>query len=316
MVAASREVTALVCAYTLDRWDDLQRSIASLVAQEPPLSEIIVVIDHNPELLDRATEILAGCRILPSVGEPGLSGARNTGLAAATSEIVAFLDDDAVALPGWHAGLAGVFADEAVLAAGGPALPRWVAPPPEWFPPTFLWVVGCTYEGHPSGAGPVRNVLGCSMAFRRAPLESIGGFRNELGRKAGLPFGAEETETCIRLSQRWPASVIVNVPEAVVHHTVPPSRVTWTYFRRRCFAEGMSKAVLARFVGRSLALETERHYTRSVLPRAALAALREAVRRRRPGLVLRAGAIGVGLLVTAAGYGWGTLGRRLSVASR
>jgi len=64
------------------------------------------------------------------------------------------------------------------------------------------------------------------MAFRRAPLSSIGGFRHELGRLGTLPFGVEETEACIRLAAAMPGTSIVHVPGAVVHHTVPADRVT------------------------------------------------------------------------------------------
>ena len=96
---------------------------------------------------------------------------------------------------------------------------------------------------------------------------------------------------------------------------MPADRTTWRYFRRRCFAEGISKAILTRLVGRPDALATERRYARSVLPRALMGALRDAIRGRRPGLVARAGAIVAGLVITAAGYAWGLASSRSSVSS-
>ena len=48
-------VSAVVCAYTLDRWPDLVAAIDSARAQEPPPAEVVLVVDHNPELLARAT---------------------------------------------------------------------------------------------------------------------------------------------------------------------------------------------------------------------------------------------------------------------
>ena len=312
----SSGTSVVVCAYTIDRWEGLSAAVRSLLEQQPPIGEIIVVIDHNDELAERAARHLPGCRVIESSHEPGLSGARNTGLAVSNGALVAFLDDDAIALPGWHAALVAAFSDRSVIGAGGTALPLWQVPPPEWLPPAFLWVVGCTYEGHPETAVAVRNVLGCNMAFRRSSLIDIGGFRSELGRKGALPFGAEETEICIRLVRHAPGTVILYVPDAVVRHSVPRSRTSWGYFRRRCFAEGLSKAVLSGLVGSGAALRTERRYVRSVLPRAIARAVSDAVRLRKADQILRAAAILGGLTFTAAGYAWGTMLGTTSVGSR
>lgn len=307
--------SVIICAYTLDRWAGLTGAVRSVEAQHAQAAEVIVVIDHNPELFARAQDELSGCRVIENSESRGLSGARNSGMAAAQAEIVAFMDDDAEADAEWLGALAGAFAEPAVIGAGGTITPRWEAGRPAWFPPAFDWVIGCTYEGYPSESIPVRNVLGCNMAFRREPLSSIGGFRGELGRLGALPFGVEETEVCIRLTAAQPGTSIVHVPAALVHHTVPANRATWRYFRRRCFAEGLSKAILTRLVGDRRALETERRYARSVLPRAVIRSLVEAVRHGRPGLLVRAGAIVAGLAITAAGYAWGRASSRTSVSS-
>ena len=306
--------SVIICAYTLDRWEGLSRAVRSVEAQHAPPAEIILVIDHNPDLLALARDKLPGCRVVENSEGRGLSGARNSGMAAAQAEIVAFMDDDAEADAEWLGALAGAFSEASVIGAGGTITPRWEAGRPTWFPPAFDWVIGCTYEGYPSESTPVRNVLGCNMAFRRSALSSIGGFKRELGRLGNLPFGVEETELCIRLTAAQPGTSIVHVPAALVHHTVSADRATWRYFRRRCFAEGLSKAILTRLVGDRQALATERRYVRSVLPRAVVRALRDAVRRRRPGLVARAAAIVAGLVITGAGYGWGIASSRTSVS--
>src|SRR5205823_8811384 len=104
----------------------------------------------------------------------GRSEARNVGVAAAASDVVAFVDDDARVDRCWLSSLAAVFtADEDVLGAGGPVLPRWGADR-RWMPDELLWVVGCTYSGHREDAGPIRNPIGCNMAFRRDALVGIG----------------------------------------------------------------------------------------------------------------------------------------------
>ncbi|MDX6197452.1 MAG: hypothetical protein QOJ79_603, partial [Actinomycetota bacterium] len=76
---------------------------------------------------------------------------------------------------------------------------------------------------------------------------------------------------------------------------------TWRYFRRRCYAEGISKAVVAGLTGSDAALASERTYVRRTLPAGVARGLAAAVRGDVSGLV-RAAAIVAGLVVTSAGY--------------
>jgi GT2 family glycosyltransferase len=192
--------------------------------------------------------------------------------------------------------------DPRVLAVGGSAVPEWEGPRPRWLPSEFDWVVGCSFTGQPSAATPVRNLIGCNMSFRRGALEDAGRFDPALGRVGRVPAGCEETELCIRLRQRRPDGVVLYEPAAGVRHRVASDRGTWSYFRRRCFSEGRSKAVVARLVGAGAALSAERAYTRRVLPRGIWRGLADAPARRDLGGLLRSGAIVVGLLTTASGY--------------
>jgi Glycosyl transferase family 2 len=61
---------------------------------------------------------LAGVTVLDSDCPPGLPGARNTGLLAASGEITAFLDDDAEVRPGWLAPLVELNRSPGVVAPG------------------------------------------------------------------------------------------------------------------------------------------------------------------------------------------------------
>lgn len=301
-------VTVLVCAYTLDRWADLVAALDSARRQDPEPVEVLLVVDHNPDLLARAAD-LPGVRVIPNQHTRGLSGARNTGVAAAVGDIVAFLDDDASARPDWLHLLLPHFADPAVEAAGGAAHPRWPGPRPAFYPAPpdasyggeLDWVVGCTYHGQPEVVSDVRNLMGCNMAFRRATLLEIGGFREDLGRIGTIPLGCEETELCIRVTQRRPGARIVFDPRSVVHHRVTDERTSWRYLLTRCFAEGMSKSVVARVVGRSVGLQSERSYVARVLPAAVLRELRDVGRGRMDGMK-GAGALTLAPVVAGAGY--------------
>jgi hypothetical protein len=152
----------------------------------------------------------------------------------------------------------------------------------------------------------VRNLIGCNMSFRAEVFDEIGGFVHGVGRIGSRPLGCEETEICIRARQRWPERTIVFEPSAVVHHRVPAARGTVGYFRSRCYAEGLSKAMVARLVGGGDALSTERGYALRVLGGGVLRELRSVVRHPHAAAVERALAIVFGLAVTTAGFVMGS----------
>jgi GT2 family glycosyltransferase len=261
-------ISVIVCGYTEERWDDLARAVASLHEQTEPAHEIILVVDHCPGLQRRAQAELADVTVVPNRLAKGLAGGRNTGLAEARGDVVAFLDDDAAADPDWVARLADRYLDDRVVGVGGLVKPVWEAGRPRWFPPELDWVVGCSYEGIPAGRGPVRNFIGANMSFRREVIEDLHGFMTGLGRVGNAPLGCEETEFCLRVSQRYPDGVLLYEPAASVSHRVRKQRSGWGYLSSRCFAEGLSKAKVARLVGTRRALASERSYLLATVPRA------------------------------------------------
>lgn len=329
---SSRTTCVVICAYTFDRWDDLTAAVRSALDQDLRPDEVLVVIDHNDALLQRTAQEFSAdrrVRVRPNVGRQGLSGARNTAVQETDADIVVFLDDDATAQPGWLEALVAPYVDDRVVSVGGAAVPRF---PADRGRPVTLpcapaegsrtargeldWVVGCTYAGQPLSLAEVRNVMGCNMSFRRSVFDQVGGFSEDLGRVGTTPLGCEETELCIRAGLAQPTARILFEPKALVSHRVTEQRLTWGYLRHRSYAEGLSKAAVARMTRRDSALSTERSYVVSVLPRAVLRELGSAFKRKRtnrPG-VLGAIAMVVALSATVAGYGWGTVA--LAVRSR
>jgi GT2 family glycosyltransferase len=304
----------IICAYDQRRWDDLVRAIDSVRAQADAATELILVIDHNPELFARARAELDVTVIENEFGR-GASGGRNTGADAASSDILVFLDDDAAAEDSsWLTTLLGWYAEPAVVAVGGSAVPVWEGGArPDWFPPSFLWTVGCSYEGQLSVPGDVRNLWACNMSVRRSTFHDVGAFRTEIGGVRGtVTLGCEETELCIRLGR---VGRVVYDPTARVRHSVPRGRQTWRYFRKRCWTEGVSKSqVVAAVAGQSTpkTLSVESSYVTRVVPLAWLKSARDAGR-RVPGSWGSMGAIPAGLAITGTGFVVGSLKGRLPI---
>jgi GT2 family glycosyltransferase len=295
---SASDLSIVICTYSFDRWSDLQEGIASLQVQTVTPGEIIVVVDHNPELLSHIEARLPGIVVVANTNQRGLSGGRNTGVEASHGKFIAFLDDDAAATPTWLEQSLGAFRDPHVLGVGGSVAARWHCARPGWFPEEFNWVVGCSYRGLPTEPAQVRNLFGGTMCVRREVFARTGGFRDDLGRVNRRPVGGEDTEWCIRALEQFSGHYFIFDPAIVVHHNVPANRATLGYFVSRCYHEGWSKAILTRHTNSQLGLASERRYALQTLPAGVLHGLLDVGH----GGVPRAAAIMTGLMSTGFGY--------------
>jgi glucosyl-dolichyl phosphate glucuronosyltransferase len=293
--------SVVIAAYDTARFPELADAVNSLRDQTVAPREIIVAVDRNPELVQLARTELPSVTVIPNRQHPGAGGARNSGAALATGEVLAFLDDDAVPAPDWIERIGDCLERDDVMGVGGFIEPWWLDKQPSWFPEEFGWVVGCSYTGLPTERARVRNVIAANMAIRREIFESIDGFRQNFGKQGGHSE-PEETDLCIRASHRWSDRMWIYDPSIRVRHRVPPSRGRFGYFVRRCFNEGTGKAALASLVGETDALSEETAYARKVLPKGIATDLARFLAGRDPFGLLRAVAIVVGLVVTATAY--------------
>lgn len=260
-------ICAVICCYTTDRWSVATRGIDAVARQLAPTDRLLIVVDHNAVLRRRFLDHVDEQRpvgvatdqivVVDNAGETGLSGARNTGLANATEDVLVFLDDDAIVRPGGLDEVRIAFTDAATVAIGGGVHPAWDGRAPRWFPREFGWVIGCDYRGIAADGGEIRNPIGAAMAVRRAALETIGGFATELGRVGTIPAGCEETLMGIELRRAYPDGRILRRVAFAVDHHVPAQRADLRYFLSRCRHEGQSKALLSRIAGPSQALSAE-----------------------------------------------------------
>jgi GT2 family glycosyltransferase len=295
------KTTVIICAYTMDRWNELNSAVQSCLDQTVTPDEILLVVDHNPELLERATREIAGARVLANRSTKGLSGARNSGVASSSGDVIAFLDDDAYAEADWIERLTAPLSDPQVAGVGGWIVPHWETVKPNWLPDSFYWVVGCSYQGLPPSGATIRNPIGASMAMRRTVFTTVGGFTSGIGRIGLVPLGCEETELCIRYTAQAPGERFILARDAVVHHRVPGSRLTWHYFWTRCWAEGLSKAAVASLVGTDSGLAAERTHVVFALPRELWESIRS-IRNEHRDAVVRSTLITLGAAVAVAGF--------------
>lgn len=245
---------------THNRAVPLLAALDSVVRQTlPPEIWECLVVDNNStdDTPERFAEFAAAhpsqnLRMVHETGA-GVSYARNRGLAEAVGPIVAFIDDDERINETFLSAYLAFFEShpEAVV-AGGRIIAEYPGGRPSWM---SKWVempianpmdFGDTVRPFPAGRLPG----GGNMAFRRSGLEPFGGFDPSLGRVNGRLIGGEENDLFERL--RWGGVTIWYVPDAVMWHIIPPSKLTTAYFRRLSYNVGVSQRLRARIHHRVL----------------------------------------------------------------
>jgi glycosyltransferase involved in cell wall biosynthesis len=238
-------VSVIICCYTEERLQDIREAIASVQAQTRTPDEIIVAVDNNKFLYERLAAEYRGQQVKLVLNDAvrGLSATRNAGITAAGGELVAFLDDDAVAEGDWLENLLAPFDDPLIVAAGGQANLRWVKSRPAWFPEDLDWVVGGSFIGLPlDQRAVVQNPHGHNMCFRKEVFATVGMFDCSVGRVGKGAQAGEEAELCLRIKRHLPDRKIIYEPSSLIRHKVPGSRGCWKYLVHRSYQEGICKA--------------------------------------------------------------------------
>jgi GT2 family glycosyltransferase len=297
-------ISVIICAYTEDRWGLMLQSVASVQQQTLQPRDIIVCIDHNETLFQRCATYWADfaasappIRVVQNKYDGHLGSARNTAAEIATGEILAFLDDDAVADKDWLAILTDPYHDEGIGAVGGRPIPVFEAGRPPWFPVQFDWVFGCAYDGLPTSRGPLAHLIGANMSVRRTLLERAGGFHCD---------NHDDMDMCHRVARIMSNEAVIYEPAATVRHFVSASRLTWAYFWRRCFFVNKGKVAAFAQMGDAATLGAE---TRFVWYALTTGVLREISRAAKGDIhaLARAAAIIAGVGLAAGGHVAGRL---------
>ena len=266
-------VSVVVCEHTLDRYGDCREAADSVLAQTHDDVELVLVSDGNDEVCARfeadygdREDVVVHC----NEENVGLLESRNNGAKAASGDVVAFLDDDAVADGEWVAELVAVYEDHDVPAAGGRMTPAWVAGRPTFLPEEFYWLVGVTHRGYgpdgdPDGAGEVRNTFGSNISFRREVFLELGGFESEIGGRQGdATLQGGETELCARMEREYGHGVYYT-PDAEVAHKVFDYRTEPAWLLDRAFWQGYSKRGMEVLVPETGSTEAESDFLGALL---------------------------------------------------
>jgi len=253
-------VSVVVCEHTTERYEDCREAAESVLDQSHDDVELVLVSDGNEAVCERFHEdfgdredVVVHC----NDRNVGLLESRNNGAEAATGDVVAFLDDDAVADEEWVAELVAVYEREDVPAAGGTMVPAWVAGRPGFLPEEFYWLVGVTHRGFADGPGEVRNTFGSNISFRREVFLDLGGFETDIGgRQGSANLQGGETELCARLKAEYGYGVYYT-PDAEVAHKVFEYRTEPRWLLDRAFWQGYSKRGMEVLVPESTGAESD-----------------------------------------------------------
>jgi glycosyltransferase involved in cell wall biosynthesis len=217
-------ISVVVCSYNGAR--TIRETLKGLQELEYPNYEVIVVSDG---CIDATEEITRQYDVrLICTANRGLSSARNTGMEAATGDIVAYIDDDAYPDPHWLHYLAWTFTNSDYAGVGGPN----IAPPGDGA------IADCVAN---APGGPVHvlvsdteaeHIPGCNMSFWKANLQAVDGFDTQF-RIAG-----DDVDLCWRLQKRgWTLGFH---PAAMAwHHRRGSVKAYWRQQLNYGKAEGM-----------------------------------------------------------------------------
>jgi len=248
-------ISAIICTHNRDHY--LGAAIDSLLSQNFVNDFEVVVVDNgSKDNTKQVVEQRLENHIFKYIYEPvlGLSVARNTGAKAASGEILAYLDDDAVASKSWLQILYDAYQSNPKLAiAGGKVTLLWPEQtlPPRWLSPGLAGNLGAYDLGDRvvSIENPGLTPRGLNYSIRRSFLDEIGGFDTNLGRVGKNLLSNEELQmTELALEKGWE---VVYLPDALVAHNVSPERLKRSWFFSRGWWQGISECYREQLAGKA-----------------------------------------------------------------
>jgi glycosyltransferase involved in cell wall biosynthesis len=240
------QVSVVVCTYAMERYDSFSEAVESVLAQTHDPLEVVLVVDGNDAVFERVQEDFCDDEAVVCHNNDenrGISYSRTKGAELASGEVVAMIDDDAVAREDWIENLVAVYEETDAVAVGGDVRPDWQTTRPEFFPAEFYWLVGCVEPGFAEDREEIRNGYGSNISFRRDVFLEAGGYDTHTGRRGDKHIQAHEAPVCIRIRELTGEGVIYT-DDAVVEHKLFDYRGEFEWLVFRSFWQGYSKRVM------------------------------------------------------------------------
>ncbi len=234
---------------TYNRCKQLQTALDSLLRAHIPadLDVTIVVVDNNstddtravvqayePQFQNRLRYIFEG--------RQGKSFALNAGIAGTHGNLVGMIDDDERVDERWFDIVQEWFSKSDVDFIGGPCKPNWEIQPPEWVPYNYPGVIGIideVQEVRTFGQDYHGMLMGGNAVIRRSIFEKVGLYSPRLGRTHKQLLSCEDEDMYERLLAAGARGKYV--PELIIYHYIPASRLMKSYYRKWFFWRGVSK---------------------------------------------------------------------------
>ena len=247
---------------THNRSERLIAALESVIRQDLPAADwecVVVSNNSTDDTVARFGDFAArypglNLRLVTEDG-PGVSYARNRGIAETSAPLLVFIDDDERINPGFLRAYADFFdAHPDAVVAGGRIIAEYVTGRPAWLskytemPIANPMDFGDAVRPFPAGRVPG----GGNMAFRRSAALRYGGFDPSLGRVGRMLIGGEENDFFERLMRG--GETCWYVPGAVMWHIIPPRKISREYFESLCYQVGRTQRLRAGMRGQTVRL--------------------------------------------------------------
>ncbi|MHA1298620.1 MAG: glycosyltransferase family 2 protein [Candidatus Helarchaeota archaeon] len=218
--------------------DNLEKCIESIQRQTRRADEILVVATSTNNEKIRNIEDQFRVNVIVE-RRKGLSYSRNSGILESKGDIIAFIDDDAIADKKWLYYLAKSHKIKGTGIIGGRIKPIWPKTPPSIIKNSMLareWLSLFDLGPFPLY---VDRVIGCNFSLKREVFNQIGEFDTSIGKYSKLMYGGEETEFCERARNKFK---VLYFPKAIVFHKISLEKLKLIWFFRRSYSSGFLKA--------------------------------------------------------------------------
>lgn len=245
-------LSVIICTYNRDKY--IYNVLKSIAENDFPKDRYEIVLVNNNCTDQTESECSRFLQDFSDVdlkifkeAHQGLSYARNRGISEAEGDVLVYVDDDAVVNSGYLKTYADFFdTHPEVDAAGGRIVPRYETSEPDWFSKYTRQLITAQLDfgkkecRFPKGKFPG----GGNAAYRKTVFDRVGFFNVELGRKGTGLIGAEEKDLFDKMTDQ--GIQFFYLPDAVLYHIIPDSKLTKDYFERWTYAIGKSEYLRTR----------------------------------------------------------------------